>query len=68
MERNAGLKSKLEKPKQFIDRPLIKLFPPELNSNDDNDINDSNNLENSNDNDTNELFPYLNEQQPLYGK
>ena len=41
--------------KQSIDRPLNKLSPLELNSNDDNDINDSNNVDNSDDNDTNEV-------------
>ena len=52
--RERGAKVKVGKTNQLIDRPLNKLFPLELNSNDDNDINDSNNVDNSDDNDNNE--------------
>ena len=52
--RERRAKVKVGKTNQLIDRPLNKLFPLELNSNDDNDINDSNNVDDSNDNDTNE--------------
>ena len=51
--RERGAKVKVGKTNQLIDRPLNKLFPLELNSNDD-DINDSNNVDDSDDNDTNE--------------
>ena len=52
--RERGAKVKVGKTNQLIDRPLNKLSPLELNSNNDNDINDSNNVDNSDDNDTNE--------------
>ena len=46
-----GAKVKVGKTKQFIDRPLNKLFPLELNSNDDNE---SNNVDDKEDNNTND--------------
>ena len=50
--RECGAKVKVGKTNKLIDRPLNKLFPLELNSNDDG-INDSNNVDDSDDNDTN---------------